>query len=224
MAKKPVDPDTGLGDRAVRAFAQKVHAEELNFSSEKLAPAENHYVAWLDLMGAGHIMGTSVHKSANFLVRLHMAVELARMKSGYELQTLPINDGIFVVSASKGKVMTVVRHAMILLASRFIATPRPQDRCLMKGSIAFGPVYAGSQLRPGIARKRLRERPDYLERLCFAPRIIKAYKTESSAAPYGIAIHESARAFAPEGERPFQMTHWLWWQDNPESAEISGGT
>jgi hypothetical protein len=204
----------------IRVFARSVSNDTLRFSSEQLSPAENCYVAWLDLMGAGQIMSVSVHKSANFLVRLHMAVETARMESGFELKTLPINDGIFIISPKKGEIMTVVRHAMILLSARFIATPRPHDRCLMKGSIAFGPVYAGGQLRKGISRKQLRERPEFLERLWFGPPIIQAYQNESSAPPYGIAVHESARAFAAKEEPPFQTTHWLWWQDNAESTRI----
>jgi hypothetical protein len=139
--------------KSIRVFSQKIVDGVLNFSSENLASAENCYVGWLDLMGAGHIMGTSVHKSANFLVRLHMAVEHAKMQSGFDLKTLPINDGIFIISPEKGPLITVIRHAMILLAARFIATPRQHDKCLMKGGIAFGPVYAGEKLRSGILVK-----------------------------------------------------------------------
>jgi hypothetical protein len=221
---KPKTPKTEPDEKhpfyPIKIFSQSVSDQKLRFSSEKLGAAANYYVAWLDLMGAGHIMGTSVHKSANFLVRLHMAIETARMESGYELKTLPINDGIFIIGQKKGEVMTVVRHAMILLAARFIATPRPHDRCLMKGAIAFGPVYAGEQLKPGISRRKIRERPEFLERVWFGPPIIQAYKSESTAPPYGIAIHESARSFSAGEDPPFQMTHWLWWQDNSESRPI----
>jgi hypothetical protein len=214
---KPIDPH-----KSIRVFSQKIFEGVLSFSSENLHPAEDFYVGWLDLMGAGHIMGTSVHKSANFLVRLHMAVEHAKMQAGFDLKTLPINDGIFIISREKGPLITVVRHAMILLAARFIATPRQHDRCLMKGGIAFGPIHSGEKLRPGIFRKKLRERPDYLERLMFGPPIIQAYRSEASAPPYGIAIHESARAFAPPGDRPFQMNFMQWWQTFPEAQDIPG--
>jgi hypothetical protein len=54
-------------------------------------------------MGAGHMMSTSIHKTANFLVRLHMSVEIARRGSSYAIDTLPINDGIFIVSTKKGR-------------------------------------------------------------------------------------------------------------------------
>jgi hypothetical protein len=43
-----------------RKHAAKL-AKNLGFSSEKLDLPENKYIAWLDLMGAGHLMGRVVH-------------------------------------------------------------------------------------------------------------------------------------------------------------------
>lgn len=204
----------------IRQYAKRICENELHFTSEALDQAKDLYVCWLDLMGAGHIMSTSVQKSANFLARLHMAVEIARKSCSHDVRLLPINDGIFIVSPKKGELMTVVRHTLILLAARFIGTPRPHDRCLMKGGIAFGPVYTGDQLISGIKMRRLRENPEFLERVLFGPPVIQAYRSEPAAPPYGIAIHESARAFASQGESPFQMTHWLWWQGNDEAKPV----
>jgi hypothetical protein len=205
-----------------RVFAKRITKEKLGFSSENLPVAENAYVAWLDLMGAGHMMSTSVHKTANFLVRLHMSVEIARRESGYIVDTLPINDGIFIVGKKKGELMTIVQHTMGLLAARFIATPRPHDRCLMKGGIAYGPVYRGKDLVGGIEKKKMREQSEYLDRVLFGPPVIEAYRSESSAPPYGIAVDASARAFSAPGERRFQMTHWLWWQKHSEALTAKG--
>jgi hypothetical protein len=219
MAKSPAEPSNW---KNVRSYSKRVNREQLGFTSENLAAPENFYVAWLDLMGAGHMMSTSVHKTANFLVRLHMCVELARRKSGYTVRTLPINDGIFIVSKKKGELMTIVQHAMTLLAARFIATPRAHDRCLMKGGIAYGPVYEGSQLTSGMTLRKLRVKSEFLERLMFGPAIIQAYMSESAAPPYGIAIHESARSFSATGEPPFQMSHWLWWQEHKEAKRAHG--
>jgi class 3 adenylate cyclase len=205
----------------IRKYAQKLSDENLKFTTEGLSAADNQYVAWLDLMGAGHIMATSISKTANFLVRLHMAVEIAVQKSGYELITLPINDGIFIISPTKGQLVTIVQHAMTLLAARFIATHQQQDRCLMRGGIAYGPVYMGDVLKAGVSKKKLRE-SEFLKRVMFGPPIIQAYRSEGNAPPYGIAVSESARAFAAPNERPFQMTHWLWWQTNAEAAPPKG--
>jgi hypothetical protein len=38
----------------------------------------------------------------------------------------------------------------------------------------------------------------------------QAYRAEREAPPFGIAVHSSARAFAPEGDRPFRFI-WLDW-------------
>ncbi len=48
----------------------------------------------------------------------------------------------------------------------------------------------------------------------FGPAIIQAYRSESLAPPFGVAVHESARAFFQLGEEPFRMSHWLWWAPN----------
>jgi hypothetical protein len=219
MGKRPAEPQKWSN---IRSYSKRVNAEKLGFTSEKIGEPKNCYVAWVDLMGTGHIMSTSVHKAANFLARLHMCVEMAIRESGYSFRTLPINDGIFIVSEKKGELVTVLQHAMTLLAARFIATLRTHDRCLLKGGIAYGPVYEGQQLAQGIRLRKLRGEPQFLERVLFGPPIIQAYKSESAAPPYGIAVHESARAFSPAGEPPFNMTHWLWWQEHDEAKRASG--
>jgi hypothetical protein len=206
-------------DRAVRTHAKKLR-DKIHFSSESLSPATNAYVAWLDIMGAGHLMSTSVHKSANCLVRLHMAVELACQGRKFSGRLLPINDGIFIVSQNKSEVMGIMQHALAVLVANFIAIPRPHDRFLAKGAIAFGPVYMGRDLRAGIKAKKLRESATLMEQVLFGPPIIQAYKSEASAPPYGVAIHESARAFAPDGSTPFRMTHWLWWQKIDDGDDL----
>lgn len=206
----------------VRSYSKRVAKELLAFTSEKIPPVRYFYVAWLDLMGAGHIMSTSIPKAANFLVRLHMCVAIAIKESGCTFKTLPINDGVFIISEKKGPLITVLQHAMTLLAARFISTPRTHDRCLLKGGIAYGPVYDGLQLLEGVGLKKLKQQPECFERLLFGPAIIQAYKSEASAPPYGIAVHESARAFSPTDEPPFNMTHWFWWQEHAEAKKAAG--
>ena len=219
MAKRASEPQKW---KNIRSYSKRVNAEKLVFTSEKIGSPKNCYVAWVDLMGTGHIMSTSVHKAANFLARLHMCVEMAIRELGYHFRTLPINDGIFIVGEKKGEMVTVLQHTMTLLAARFIATVRTHDRCLLKGGIAYGPVYEGNQLVAGMGLRRLREKPAFRERVLFGPPIIQAYKSESDAPPYGIAVHELARAFSPAGEPPFNMTHWLWWQEHEEAQRAQG--
>lgn len=197
-----------------RKYATKLRANSLKFSSEHLQAAPHAYVAWLDLMGAQHSMSTSVQKSANFLARLHMAVERARLATDFKGRILPINDGVFITSNRKLEIVSMVGRAMILLAANFIATPRPHDRFLLRGGIAFGPVYFGDQLTDGVGPRKFRESANFLDTLMFGPALIQAYQAEHIAPPYGIAVHESARAFCPPDEGPFRMNHWMWWAPN----------
>jgi hypothetical protein len=207
----------------VRNYAQKIR-DKLSFSSENLLLADNYYVAWLDLMGAGHLMGTSIHKTANFLARLHMAVAESRNKIGFSGSVLAINDGVFLTCSSKEEIMTAVREIMALLAYYFVATPRPHDRFFVRCGIAYGPVYFGKNLTAGILNKEIRELVWTFDQVAFGPPIISAYRHEAKAPPFGVAISESARSFAPPGIAPFRMTHWLWWQNQREMERADGAS
>lgn len=198
----------------VRTYSTKLRKNSLEFNAEHLKAAPNVYVAWLDLMGAGHTMSTSVQKSANFLARLHMAVERARMAIRFEGRLLPVNDGIFIIADKKAEIVSIVGRTMIMLAANFIATPRPHDRFLLRGGIAFGPVYFGNLLAEGVGPKRFRETAHFMDTVMFGPALIQAFQAEHGSPPYGIAIHESARAFCSLDEAPFRMNHWMWWSPN----------
>jgi hypothetical protein len=137
-----VSPENPAFDR-VRTYAIKLRSAELNFNSEHIEAAPNVYVGWLDLMGAGHVMSISVQKTANFLARLHIAVERARSAINFSGRLLPINDGIFIVSNSKKEIISLLGRAMIMLAANFVAVPRRHDRFLLRGGVAYGPVYFG---------------------------------------------------------------------------------
>lgn len=199
---------------SVSKYVKKLRETELNYNSEHLEPALSYYVGWIDLMGAGHVMSTSVQKSANFMARLHIAVERARQGCNFSGRLLPINDGIFIVANKKREIMSMMGRVMISLAANFIAVPRPHDRFLLRGGLAFGPMYFGENLISGLRPKKFRENATFLDRVMFGPALIQAYRSETAAPPYGIAIHESARAFHPADEEPFRMTHWMWWTPN----------
>jgi len=194
----------------VRNYA-KGQRERLRFDASRLSLAENQYVAWIDLMGAGHMMSVSIAKTANFLTRLHLASARAVKSAPGAVRTCPINDGIFFISPSKAAIMSIVREVVYTLASYFISTLRPHDKCLLRGALAFGPVYGGDDLQKGLARSKSASFGPALAKVQFGPAIIQAFRQEVEAPPYGIAIHESARAFAPTGALPFRETHWLWW-------------
>jgi len=157
-------------------------------------------------------MNVSVAKTANAVARLHMAVHHARNSCEFSGEILPINDGIFLASKSKNETCNVLRMTMIMLAATFLCTPVPANRFLYRGAIAFGPVVSGADLSCGLSvKKKEKGVGECLERVMIGSPVIQAYQAETNAPPFGIAVHESARAFAGEGDRPFPSTHWLWW-------------
>ncbi len=216
-AKKP--GPSGVEQARIYAQSQR---ERFKFDASKIVQAKNVYVAWLDLMGAGHIMSVSMEKSANFLVRLHMAVDQAVSDAKGAVLALPINDGVFLTSEDQATIKIVVRKIMMDLSCFFISTPDVQNRFLLRGAIAYGPVYRGSDMLAGLSLKKKALHSNTLDRVAFGPAIIQAYGAETLAPPYGIAVHESARSFAPAGSKPFRLTHWLWWATEDGLPQPSG--
>ena len=200
----------------IEQFARGIQ-EPLSFDSSALV-AEHKYVAWLDMMGAGRLMNTSLQKTANAIARLHLAVELSRAAIGFSDDLLPMNDGLFVVSANKVAVMRLVQQTLVYLSARFIATVVPQERFLIRGAIAYGPVITGAELAKGFGTKKLRENSGFVKSVYFGAPVEQAFYQERTAPPFGIAIHESARAFAPKDSRPFQTNLWLWWHQNDDGS------
>jgi hypothetical protein len=205
-----VDPSSP--EHGARLLAKKLR-EKISFSSENLGKATECYVAWIDLMGADNMMSTSVHKAANAVARIHLAIHYAKLEHGKNLHTVAINDGLFVISPIKHDIVGVIRSALIHLVGNSVARSNHPDRFLARSAIAYGPVYFGSslaeQLSPAQTRKGAREA--FSQVVLGAP-IIQAYRSESLAPPYGVAIHDSARAFSPVTELPFRTTLWRWWQ------------
>jgi hypothetical protein len=56
----------------IRTYARRVNREQLGFTSEDLSQADNAYVGWIDLIGAGHNMSTSVQKSSTSRLLPHL--------------------------------------------------------------------------------------------------------------------------------------------------------
>jgi hypothetical protein len=55
--------------------------------------------------------------------------------------------------------------------------------------------------------------------------MIQALLSEPKAPPFGIFVHESARAFAPAHDRPFTRVWWSWFDDArwvPLATELKG--
>lgn len=203
----------------IKSWAQK-QRDLYQFNAENINSATNCYVAWIDLMGAGHLMSTSIQKSANFLARLHMVVESTKRDTGFNGETVAINDGIYLISPSQEQTEAVLTIVIARLSGLFLAIPRPHDRLLARSGLAYGPVYNAKHLNKGTGVRKNKRFPELYRNVAFGPPIIQAYQSEGNAPPFGIAIHESARSFSEPGTLPFRMTHRLWWQASKNIVDL----
>jgi hypothetical protein len=73
-----------------------------------------------------------------------------------------------------------------------------------------------------------RERPnaykesDYANAILLGMPLVQAYTAERTAPPFGVAVHESVRAFGQMGTRPVSVSLWRWWDKNSENVGIAG--
>ena len=72
-------------------------------------------------MCAGSMMSYSIHKAANAIARIHLAVHNAKADHDLELQTLAINDGLFILSPKKSDLVLVLRTTILYLVANLIA-------------------------------------------------------------------------------------------------------
>jgi len=183
---------------------------------------EAKYVAWVDIMGTDSIMRRSIPITANYLGKLHVsALEAWQQLRHPDRMTLyPVIDGVYVVTDSHQDLMAHLTHMLKSLALEFILTDDPLHHFMARGCIAFGPVWEGSALSE--TSFALRDNPDYTRNILLGPAVTQAHEGESAAAPYGVWVHETARAFGPAA-RHLSCTHWEWWhrQGDDESVAVA---
>ena len=54
--------------------------------------------------------------------------------------------------------------------------------------------------------------------------LVQAHAAERSAPPFGVYIHESARAFAPANAHPFTTVFWRWWLIDEGAQQVASTT
>ncbi len=172
---------------------------------------QTEYVCWLDVMGSGNQMQRSLPISANFIYKLHCAILEAAddlpSKDGIDLY--PVMDGAYITSARRGPLQSIINQTMRRVVYTFVNELKPYHQFLVRGAVAYGPVFHGHQLDTRTTRV-LATHERIRDSILLGLPIAEAYKAESDAPPFGIAAHSSARAFAPEGDRPFRFI-WLDW-------------
>lgn len=177
----------------------------LVFNADHLPVPVQEYVAWVDVMGTQASMSRSLKVTANFIFKLHTAALQAPREN---VRIYPVMDGFYASSADQIQILTFLRSVFVELADEFNAMANNQHRFVIRGAIAYGPVVHGIAVPPA-ASQTLGANPNYRDQVLLGMPMVQAHLGEASAPPFGLFVHESARAFSPVGVEPF---HHFWWQ------------
>jgi class 3 adenylate cyclase len=180
---------------------------------EKNDLRDYRYVFWLDLMGARNLMKLSLPRAARSVMKIHAAALLAKEKHR-GLSINPVMDGVYGFVRERAVLETCLTDILAALGNVFVQERVSSSRFMVRAGVAFGPIVPGTALAEGaLILKRNRA---YLGGTAIGMAISHAYEAESCAPPFGVYIHESARAFAPrtEGAYPYRVNLWRWFKDH----------
>ena len=164
------------------------YMDKIVVSTDKMTPSDA-YVCWLDIMGTKNSMSESFEKSANFILRFHAAVLSAKTTL---VKIYPVMDGVYIVSSSWRYLTSALNRIMTCLAVVFLGEPN-DHRFVVRGAIARGTIQHGGQITNDVCPAIFAE-AGYKDQLLFGMPMIQAYSSETCAPPFGVFIHESARA------------------------------
>ena len=171
-------------------------------------PAE--YVVWLDVMGTQARMSRSLEQTANFVFKLHVAAIAARAaQEDTRLSIYPVMDGFYASSPVQRAMLDFLRAIFSDLAQEFNNSTQQIYRFSVRGCLAYGPTIHGRDVHDSASRELARE-VAYRNSILLGMPVVQAHSNESQAPPFGIFVHESARALAPTGENPLHEVWWRW--------------
>jgi hypothetical protein len=200
-------------DTAMKDDAKAPDPRGIFFDAGQMGEPEYDYVCWLDVMGTGNQMLRSVPIAATFMFKLQCAVLEAGEEVGLDqgVRLYPVMDGVYITSQRRKPLQALLNQTLCRLAITFLKEQTAFHQFLARGAIAFGPVYHGVDLNPNTSKVVARHeivRDSILMGLPMA----QAYRDEREAPPFGIAVHSSARAFAPDGDGPFRFIWHDWFK------------
>lgn len=174
--------------------------------------AEELYVGRIDMMGARAAMTRSIHVSANFIGKLHVA--LLNAPRNLVRALVPTVDGAYIVAASRRDLTAFMRPVFRSLAAAFVAETNRYHKFLVRGGIAYGPVVLGSSLsKSNSAVFAPPASHGYRDAILLGFPVVQAYDVEANAPPFGVRVDTSARAFAPDSTAPMRSAYWKWFEN-----------
>lgn len=189
----------------------KFKQERPYFDVTRMKPVTVEYVCWFDVMGSNSNMLRSMSIAANFVMKLHIAALRAKREiTDPELELYPMIDGIYACTPQQARILAFANRLFSCVALAFIFEENPLYRFTVRAGLSFGPICKGRgaiECSPDLKQHR-----DYCDRILLGMPLSQAYDSEKRAAPFGLYLHESTRAFAPEGSDVLSGTHWKWWK------------
>ncbi len=166
------------------------------------------YVCWLDVMGSESSMLRSISIASNFVMKLHISA--LRTQTAFPVELYPVIDGIYACSTDQPRILAFANRVFSSIAIEFLSESEPLHRFMVRAGLAFGPIIKGTNTTQG--SPVLAQHQPYCDRILIGMPLTQAYRCERAAAPFGVYLHESVRAFAPIGTSVLSGIHWKWWK------------
>jgi hypothetical protein len=148
----------------------------------------------------------SIKIAANFVYKLHHAALQARIAP---MRLYPIMDGFYASSPDLEAMSTFLRQVFLSSAEEFVSQEKELFRFLIKGALAHGEIYHGSEPRPN-ASATLHDNQRYRDQILLGQAIVQAHLGEIEAPPFGLYVDASAQHFLKES-KPFPFDVWWRW-------------
>jgi hypothetical protein len=162
----------------------------------------------MDIMGTGNYMYQNISLAAQKILNFQI---LAKKYESDNVTIYPMMDGVYIVSED---VDVLINFIDIILenAAKQVLKENLKDAFVIRGGISFGPVVEGKDFSVDLDE----EYSQNIESLLIGPPMVEAYRSEEKAPPFGIAVHDSARAFSSDA---FQYQWYKWF--HPKNRELA---
>jgi len=194
------------------------------YFDERNAPEPvREYVGWIDIMGMANTMSRSLPVSGNFVMKLLVAAEDFK-ETSQPVGLCAVIDGVFLHSNDQIAILNALKHTLGRLAMVHISTAEAKLRFLVRAGLAYGPMIVGKNIdeasfRPSTYKAHEPTRPKSADSVVFGIAVSEAHRAAQQAPPFGVRLHESVRAFGPNGAFPLPATLWQWWLYHPTDAD-----
>lgn len=181
-------------------------------------PSEDMYVAWVDLMGTKQITSRSSAEAAIKTFKFHQAAKWAYEAVGgddADVEVTPMIDGVYVFCEDQVCLIKYLHNLYGLLAKSAIEEDEHQFVLAIKGAVAYGPVVMGTNVDGIVSLADT----DHERLTATGLPLVQAFESEGKAPPFGVYVHESARAFAPDGDEPFNFVWNEWFRSSTDEFD-----